>query len=93
MIPTSGRILHQAATWLGTVVRPARRTVPLLITGSEGDRLITPYISKATFNLQRHSPAPTDFTQFVDRSHLLIAEPGWEEVAARAIDWAARHEV
>ena len=93
VIPTSGRILHQAATWLGTVVRPARRTVPLLITGSQGDRLITPYISQATINLQRHSPAPTDFAQFADRSHLLIAEPGWEEVAARAIDWAARREV
>jgi pimeloyl-ACP methyl ester carboxylesterase len=93
VIPTSGRILHQAATWLGTVVRPARRKAPLLITGSEGDRLITPYISRATLKLQRHSAAPTDFTLFANRSHLLIAEPGWEEVASRAINWAASRGV
>jgi pimeloyl-ACP methyl ester carboxylesterase len=87
VIPTSGRILHQAATWLGTRIKPARRTQPLLITGSDKDRLISPNLSKAAFNIQRRSPARTDYIQYEGLSHFLIAEPGYERVAQSILDW------
>jgi pimeloyl-ACP methyl ester carboxylesterase len=90
VVPTSGRIFYQAASWIGTVVHPKRRTQPLLVTAAEKDRTVTPYVSRATYNLQRHSPARTDFVQFANRSHFLIAEPGWEEVAYFALTWAKR---
>lgn len=88
VIPTSGRAVAQAALWLGTGVDPKRRTAPLLITAGDADRLITPYMSKAAYRLQRRSPARTDYRMFRGRSHLLIAEPGWEEVADEALAWA-----
>lgn len=88
VIPTSGRVVHEAAFWAGSGVNPARRTVPLLITAGDADRLITPYMSRAAYGIQRRSPARTDYHLFPGRSHLLIAEPGWEEVADFALAWA-----
>ena len=38
---------------------------------------------------RKHSRAPSrDFHEFPNRSHWLIAEPGWEEVADKALKWA-----
>jgi len=91
VIPTPGRVFYQAAFQIGTGVRPTRRSQPLLITAGDRDRLVTPYLSRAAWRLQRRSRAATDFLAFPGRSHLLLAEPGWEEVAAACIAWAERH--
>lgn len=88
VIPTPGRVFYQAAFWLGTRVDPRRRMQPLLITSGDRDRLVTPYLSRAAWRLQSRSAAPTDFHRFPGRSHLLLAEPGWDEVAKVCIDWA-----
>ena len=29
--------------------------------------------------------------EYPDRSHYIVGEPGWEEVADHAIDWAERN--
>lgn len=87
VIPAPGKIFHQAAFWAGTRIRPERRTQPLLITGGTADGLISPYLSRAAFRKQSRAPARTDYVEFAGRSHFLIAEPGWEEVAGRALDW------
>ncbi len=87
VIPAPGMIFHQAASGIGSRVRPKRRRQPLLITGSAGDLLISPYLSHAAYRLQRRSPARTELHLFGRHSHLLIAEPGWEEVAATAMTW------
>lgn len=96
VIPAPGMIFHQAAFWLGTGVKPERRQQPLLITGGDEDRLVSPYLSRAAFRRQSRSPARTDYLEFPGRSHFLIAEPGWETVAASLLSWvenlpASRH--
>lgn len=90
VIPAPGKIFHQAAFWSGTWVDPERRTQPLLITGGSADRLVSLYLSRAAYRMQRRSPARTDYRHFDGRSHFLIAEPGWEEVARYALDWIER---
>ena len=88
VVPTSGRIFYQAAAGVGTFVKPKLRKQALLITVGEKDRTVTPYVARATYNKQKASPAKTDFKEFPGRSHFLIAEPGWEEVANYTLDWA-----
>lgn len=88
VIPTPGRVFYQAAFWLGTRVDPRRRTQPLLITSGDLDRLVTPWLSRAAYRLQSRSLARTDFHRFPGRSHLLLAEPGREEVAEVCLRWA-----
>jgi hypothetical protein len=41
--------------------------------------------------VQRQAPSATAFKSFPGRSHFLLAEPGWEEVADYAIQWASEH--
>lgn len=89
VIPAPGRIFYQAASGIGTRIDPLRRTVPLLITGSDRDRLVTPYISRAAYHIQRRSSAPTEYLDFLGHSHFLLSEPGWEEVAAACLAWIA----
>lgn len=88
VVPTSGRIFYQAASWIGTVVHPHRRTQPLLITVGDQDRTVTPHDAHGAFGIQKASPAMTEFKSFPGHSHFLIAEPGWEEVAGFCLDWA-----
>lgn len=87
VIPAPGMIFHQAAFWLGSWVSPALRRQPLLVTGASEDRLVSPYLAKAAYRKQAVSRAPTSYRQFDQRSHLLCAEPGWEEIAAEVIGW------
>lgn len=90
VIPAPGRIFHQAALGLGTGVRPERRRQPLLISGGDADRLISPRLSRAAYHIQSRATAPTDYVCFPGRSHFLTNEPGWEEVAATALNWLRR---
>lgn len=89
VIPAPGRIFYQAASGIGTRIDPRRRTAPLLITGSDRDRLVTPYLSRAAFRVQRRSAARTDYVDFPGRSHFLLNEPGWQGIARYALDWIA----
>ena len=44
-------------------------------------------VSRSNFHKYRHSTAFTDYHEFADRSHNIIVEKGWEEVAQYAGDW------
>jgi pimeloyl-ACP methyl ester carboxylesterase len=87
VIPAPGRIFYQAASGIGTHIDPKRRTQPLLITGSDKDRLVTPYVSRSAYRVQRRSAARTDYLDLGPRSHFLLNEPGWEEIADRTLAW------
>jgi pimeloyl-ACP methyl ester carboxylesterase len=92
VIPTPGRIFFQAAFGAATKVRfrnPDR--APLLITAADQDRAVTAGMNRANVRKYRSSPAVTDFKEFPGRTHWLIAQPGWEEVADFAIEWAEGH--
>lgn len=91
VLPTPGRPYFQAAFapfHRATVVdsRKADRA-PLLITAGERDRTAPPAMNRANYRAYRRSPAVTAFKLFPKRSHWIIAEPGWEEVAGEALTW------
>jgi pimeloyl-ACP methyl ester carboxylesterase len=88
VVPTPTRIFYQAALMLGTRINAKARKQPLLITVGEKDRTVTPYLAEAAYKIQKQATARTDFKLFAGRSHFLCVEPGWEEVAAFALDWA-----
>lgn len=88
VVPTSGRIFYEAASWIGTSADPKRRHQPLLVTGADRDRTVDPFTARGIYHQQKHSKARTDFKMFTNHSHYLIGEPGWEEVAKFCLDWA-----
>lgn len=57
----------------------------------EKDITITPGTVRAAYKKQKKSPSVTEFKIFSGQSHFLFHEPGWEEVADHALDWASRY--
>jgi pimeloyl-ACP methyl ester carboxylesterase len=96
-IPAPGRIVFQAGLanlnpWAATKVdyRNDRRAPLLLIAGSE-DHIVPASVNRANLRKYRRSAATTDFVEFPGRSHLIVAQSGWEEVADHALSWAQKH--
>ena len=93
IVPDTGRPFFQAG--FSALVRNSPAYVdfanphraPLLIISGEADRAMTPRIARRLFRAHSASPARTDFRSFPGRTHWLIAQPGWEEVAEACIDW------
>jgi pimeloyl-ACP methyl ester carboxylesterase len=91
--PTPGRLYYQAASGIGlSITANNPRRAPLLLIAGERDRTITPSQVGATFRKQRLAPSISEMKVFPDRSHFLCLEPGWEEVADYALDWAALNQ-
>jgi pimeloyl-ACP methyl ester carboxylesterase len=96
-VPAPGRIVFQ--TGLANLnpravtkvdYRNDRRAPLLLIAGGE-DHTVPASVNRSNFRKYRNSKAITDFAEFPGRSHLTIAQEGWEEVAELALSWAQKH--
>lgn len=93
-IPASGRSILQAA--LANFTPNAATTVnfrnpnraPLLVIGGEKDVIMPAALSRKIFRKHQASPCVTDYKEFSGRSHYIIAEKGWQEVADFALTWA-----
>jgi len=87
VVPAPGRLFFEAALGIRVDFEQATRP-PLLLIAGEADRTIELSMVAATYQRYQRSQAITAFKSFAGRSHFLIAEPGWEEIADFAIDWA-----
>lgn len=88
IVPAPGRIFYEAALGRGNRVDfDNDDRAPLLLVAGEHDRIVPPSMVASNYRLHRRSVATTAFKLFPGRSHWLIAEPGWEQVADMSIDW------
>lgn len=94
VIPAPGRAIFQAALSnftpgsLATVNFRNPHRAPLLVIGGEKDVIMPAALSRKIFRRHAASPAVTAYKEFPGRSHYLVAETGWEEVADHALAWA-----
>lgn len=91
--PGPGRVLFQGAFANFNPHSPAsvdfkRDRAPLLLIAGGADNLVPAVIDRATADHYARSGAVTEYRLFPGRSHWTIAEPGWEEVADYALEWA-----
>jgi len=94
VIPASGRAIFQAA--LSNVTPDSLATInfanssraPLLFIGGEKDVIMPAALNRKNFRKYQASSAVTEYKEFPGRSHYIIAEKGWEEVADYALKWA-----
>jgi alpha-beta hydrolase superfamily lysophospholipase len=66
---------------------------PLLLVAGALDHVIPPRIVKANHRLYRHSCAVTEYKEFQDRTHFIIGQSGWQDVANYSLDWARDQEL
>jgi len=75
--------------------RPDR--APLLVIAGEIDHVVPPAIAKAIVKKYRAGAAKTgssavvEYKEFPGRTHRIVSQKGWEEVADYALDWAVAH--
>jgi pimeloyl-ACP methyl ester carboxylesterase len=94
--PGPGRVLFQGALANFNPHSPnavdfKRGRAPLLLIAGGADHLVPAVIDKSTADHYAKSGATTEYKLFPARSHWTIAEPGWEEVADYALEWAVAH--
>jgi non-heme chloroperoxidase len=72
--------------------RPER--APLLVLAGEIDHVVPPAIAKAIVKKYQAGAAKTgstavvEYKEFPGRTHRIVSQQGWEEVADYALDWA-----
>ena len=96
-IAAPGRAIYQAA--LSNVTPGSAAAInfknadraPLLFIGGEDDVIMPASLNRKNFRKYRHSAAVTEYKEFAGRSHFIIGEAGWEEVADYALGWALAH--
>jgi len=93
-VPGPDRVLLQTELanfnpFAETAVNTRRNNrAPLLLVAGTEDHLIPPRIVKANHRAYRHSTAVTEYKEFPERTHFIIGQSGWEEVANYSLDWA-----
>jgi len=92
VVPTPGRLYYQLALGIGTGVNFANPDrPPLLLISGEQDRTIEPSMVRQEYAKYQRSSAVTELKSYPGRTHWIIDQPGWEEVADYAIEWADRN--
>jgi pimeloyl-ACP methyl ester carboxylesterase len=97
-VPASGRLV-----WSGPLAnfipghqenyvnfRNEDRAPLLFIAGGE-DNLMPPAVNQSNVKHYRHTKSITDYKEFEGRSHYIVGQEGWEEVADYALEWAKEH--
>jgi pimeloyl-ACP methyl ester carboxylesterase len=93
VVPESGRIFFQGALAPVNPRSPTRvnfangTRAPLLLIAGERDHVVPPVVNRRNFRSYRKSSARTDFQEFPDRVHWIIAQDGWQEVAEHIAGW------
>jgi pimeloyl-ACP methyl ester carboxylesterase len=94
VLPTPGRPFFQLA--FAPFIRATHinyrnpKRAPLLLMAGAIDRTVPAALNRANHRAYAGSGAVTEWLELPHRSHWVIAEPGWEEVADRSLDWARK---
>lgn len=93
IVPTAGKVYWDGVlSGGGGKINWASKTrAPLLLIAGGIDKIADPGMTKAIYDKQKRAASVTDFKLYPTRSHWTCVEPGWEEVADYALDWAVRH--
>jgi pimeloyl-ACP methyl ester carboxylesterase len=96
-VPGPGRVLFQGAFANFNPHAPTRvdfakdDRAPLLLIAGELDHTVPAVVDQSAAKHYRKSAAVTEYKEFPGRSHFIIGQEGWEEVADYALDWASEH--
>jgi pimeloyl-ACP methyl ester carboxylesterase len=92
VVPTPGKVY-----WDGLVAAAGKITwdnpnrAPLLLIGGSIDKIAQSKMTAAMYEKQKLAPSTTELKIFEGRSHWTCMDPGWEEVADYALDFAVRN--
>jgi alpha-beta hydrolase superfamily lysophospholipase len=95
-VPETGQIFYEAGFANFHLHPPTEldfkrdTRAPLLIVGATKDNTVPASLSHKQYEKYEKSDAQTEYIEFEDRPHLMMAAEGWEEIAAEIEAWIAR---
>ncbi|SBT49209.1 alpha/beta hydrolase [Micromonospora narathiwatensis] len=93
-VPGAGHVLFEMAfanlnpESAAEIDKKRDERAPLLLTAGGADHVVPPSVVSANASLYRGSTAITGYRCNPGRSHFALGEPGWEEEADFALEWA-----
>jgi pimeloyl-ACP methyl ester carboxylesterase len=93
-VPAAGHVLFEGAfadlsvDSAASVDNGNNDRVPLLLIAGGEDHVVPATVVRSNAGLYQKSRAVTAYHEFPERSHFTVGEPGWEQVADFALDWA-----
>jgi pimeloyl-ACP methyl ester carboxylesterase len=84
VVPESRRVPRQSLTAKVDFKHPH---APLLLIAGSNDHLIPASLNMTNYARYKVAGSITDFKEFEGRTHFIIGQPGWEEVAEHILNW------
>ena len=95
-VPAAARVLWDAALsvfnpWGATKVSYRNDRAPMLFIAGTKDHVVPTRTAKATVRkYKRKSTAVTEYKEYTGRTHYIVGQDGWEEIADYALQWATQ---
>ncbi len=86
VVPESRRVPAESLTGMAAIDF-GKPHPPLLMVAGSADHLIPPSLNKTNYNRYHRSTSVTDFKEFPGRTHFIVGQKGWEEVAEYVSTW------
>lgn len=90
IVPTPGKVYWDGVVNTLKINWTNEARPPLLMISGEIDLIADAGMVRKIYEKQRRAPSATEYREFAGRSHWTCMDPGWEEVADFALDWAER---
>jgi len=84
VVPETRRVPRESLTAKVDFKKPHP---PLLLVAGSTDHLIPAALTTTNYKKYQHSASLTDFKEFAGRTHFIIGQKGWEEVADYILAW------
>ncbi len=93
VVPTAGKVYWDGVVsgGAGHITWDSKVRPPLLLIGGGKDHIAPASMTKDIFNHQKRAATLTEYKLYETRSHYTCGEPGWEDVADYALDWAVKN--
>ena len=91
-VPESRKIPRQSLTRAAGIDFRNPHPPLLLIAGSK-DHIVPASLNRLNYKKYRASPSRTDYKEFPGRTHFIIGQKGWEEVAGFIETWLKELEI
>ena len=93
IVPTAGKVYWDGVLsgGAGSITWDSETRAPLLLIAGGEDLIADATMTHAIYEKQKKAASATEYKLYPNRSHWTCAEPGWEEVADFALDWAVRN--
>lgn len=91
IVPTPGKVYWDGVINAMSIHWANAARAPLLLIGGELDLIADASMTRAIYAKQKLAPSQTELRILPGRSHWTCLDPGWEEVADLALDWAVGH--